>query len=103
MPSGVTAMAPISRNPACATDEYAIIRLTSVWVRPSTAPITMDSVATAHSTPRHSHRVEPKATVNTRRMAPNAATLVQAAMNAVTGVGAPWYTSGVQAWNGPTD
>ena len=36
-------------------------------------------------------------------MPPNAATLVQAAMNAVTGVGAPWYTSGVQVWNGPTE
>src|SRR3954453_21976984 len=33
-------------------------------------------------------------------MAPNAATLVQAAMKAVTGVGAPWYTSGVQEWKG---
>ena len=33
-------------------------------------------------------------------MAPNAATLVQAAMKPVTGVGAPWYTSGVQEWNG---
>ena len=36
-------------------------------------------------------------------MPPNAATFVQAAMNAVTGVGAPWYTSGVQVWNGPTE
>ena len=33
-------------------------------------------------------------------MAPNAATFVAAAINAVTGVGAPWYTSGVHAWNG---
>src|SRR5437764_13601100 len=36
-------------------------------------------------------------------MAPNAATLVHAAMKAVTGVGAPWYTSGVQEWNGIAD
>ena len=33
-------------------------------------------------------------------MAPNAATLVAAAMNAVMGVGAPWYTSGIHEWNG---
>ena len=28
------------------------------------------------------------------------ATFVADAMNAVTGVGAPWYTSGVHMWNG---
>mgnify|MGYP001059674074 CR=1 FL=1 len=33
-------------------------------------------------------------------MIANAAVLVATAMNAVTGVGAPWYTSGVQTWNG---
>ena len=66
------------------------MRLTSVWVSPSTAPITIEAIATTHSTPRHSHTVEPNATVNTRRIAPNAATFVQAAMNAVTEVGAPW-------------
>src|SRR5690606_2852852 len=73
------------------------------WVRPSTAPIAMDTIATAHNTPRHSQLVASNATVSTRRMPPNAATLVHAAMNAVTGVGAPWYTSGVQVWNGPTE
>ena len=62
----------------------------SVWVRPITAPITIETTATAHSTPRHSQRVAPNATCSTRRMAPNAATFVQAPMNAVTGVGAPW-------------
>ena len=35
-----------------------------------------------------------------RSSAANAATLVADAMNAVTGVGAPWYTSGVHMWNG---
>src|SRR3954465_11066261 len=35
-----------------------------------------------------------------RSIAPNAAILVAAAMNAVIGVGAPWYTSGIQEWNG---
>ena len=35
-----------------------------------------------------------------RRNAANAAAFVAEAMNAVTGVGAPWYTSGVHMWNG---
>ena len=35
-----------------------------------------------------------------RRNAANAAAFVADAMNAVTGVGAPWYTSGVHMWNG---
>ena len=66
------------------------MRFTSVWVRPKMAPMAMETIATAHSTPRHSHWVDWKATVSTRRMPPNAATFVHAAMNAVTGVGAPW-------------
>src|ERR1044072_2585405 len=85
----------MSRKPACATDEYAIIRLMSVCVRPSTAPMTIDTIATPHSTPRHSHRVDSRPTDSTRRIPPNAATFVHAAMNAVIGVGEPWYTSGV--------
>ena len=35
-----------------------------------------------------------------RSIAPKAAILVAAAMNAVIGVGAPWYTSGIHEWNG---
>ena len=89
-PSSVIEIAPISRKPACAIDEYAIMRLTSVCVRPSTAPITIEMIATPQSTPRHSQLVEPNATDSTRRIPPNAATFVHAAMNAVTGVGAPW-------------
>jgi hypothetical protein len=33
----------------------------------------------------------------------NAVALVAADMNAVTGVGAPWYTSGVHWWNGAAE
>ena len=43
------------------------------------------------------------ATSRTRISARNAATFVAADMNAVTGVGAPWYTSGVHWWNGTAD
>src|SRR3954466_6391005 len=38
-----------------------------------------------------------------RRMIAKAAALVATAMKVVTGVGAPWYTSGVQVWNGATE
>jgi hypothetical protein len=41
--------------------------------------------------------------VKTRTRAANAATLVATLMNVVTDVGAPWYTSGVQEWNGAAD
>ena len=44
-----------------------------------------------------------RATSNSRRITPKAAALVATAMNAVTGVGAPSYTSGVHWWNGATD
>ncbi len=32
-----------------------------------------------------------------------AAALVPTDMNAVTGIGAPWYTSGVHMWNGAAE
>ena len=37
------------------------------------------------------------------RNAPTAAVLVPVDMNAVTGVGAPWYTSGVHMWKGTAE
>ena len=43
------------------------------------------------------------ATSKKRRKTPSAATLVATAMNAVTGVGAPSYTSGVHWWKGATE
>ncbi|GAB3359011.1 hypothetical protein GCM10027452_24800 [Micromonospora halotolerans] len=62
----------------------------SVWVTASTAPTSMVSTATAPSTGVKSQEAPAKATWKTRSRAPNAATLVQAAMKPVTGVGAPW-------------
>src|SRR3954452_25261907 len=40
------------------------------------------------------------ASTKIRRKTANAAAFVATAMNEVTGVGAPWYTSGVHVWNG---
>ena len=47
-----------------------------------------------------SQRKPPRETYSRRSSAAKAAILTVAAMNAVTGVGAPWYTSGVHWWNG---
>ncbi len=38
-----------------------------------------------------------------RRVTTSAAVFVAADMNAVTDVGAPWYTSGVHMWNGAAE
>ena len=50
----------------------------------------MVRIATIQISGRQSHDAPPNATKNTRSSAPKAAALVPAAMNAVTGVGAPW-------------
>src|SRR5664279_3177770 len=90
-------------KPACATEEYASIRFMSVWVIPMTEPMIMDAAAMIATTGCHVQAIGCSAEKQTRRIAANAATFVQDAMNAVTGVGAPWYTSGVHRWNGPTE
>ena len=48
----------------------------------------------------HASDAPGNASSQTRRNAANAAAFTAAAMNAVTGVGAPSYTSGVHMWNG---
>ncbi len=45
----------------------------------------------------------PAATVNSRMKPTNAPALTPTAMKAVTGVGAPSYTSGAQLWNGTAE
>ena len=67
------------------------MRLMSVWVRPRIAPMIIEAIATDQMIGRQFHDVPLKAMYNTRSSAPNAATFVQEAMNADTGVGAPWF------------
>ena len=55
-------MTPVRMKPACATDEYASIRLTSVWVTAMIAPTTMVRIAIAHITGRQSSRSSGSAT-----------------------------------------
>src|SRR6266516_1316380 len=102
MPSGLVGAAagPISRYPAWAIDEYAGMRLWSVCTTARTAPTSMVSTATAAIAGRQSSTSPPSAPAKTRRKTAKPAALVPAAMKAVTGVGAPWYTSGVHMWKG---
>src|SRR5919198_6015911 len=65
-----------------------------------TLPTTIVTAAMAHTNGFQSQMSGERATSNTRRNAPNAATFVAADMNAVTHVGAPWYASGVHMWKG---
>src|ERR1700730_13174260 len=62
--------------------------------------MTSERIASAPTAGRQSLRNSGKDTWNTRSSAANPATLVADDMKAVTGVGAPWYTSGVHMWNG---
>src|SRR5690554_4011424 len=57
-------------------------------------------MATAQISQLSSHSSGLNGTKRMRSNAAAAAALVAAAMNATTGVGAPWYTSGTQVWNG---
>ena len=72
-------------KPAWAIDEYASIRLTSVWVTASRTPIDIVTAATTYKIGCHSSG----AVIVIRSNAPNAATFVAEAMNAVIGAGAP--------------
>src|SRR5271165_2792920 len=63
----------------------------------------MEMVASAASAGAQLGWAPIRATSKKRRNTPSAATLVVTAMNAVTGVGAPSYTSGVHWWKGATE
>src|SRR2546430_17251791 len=95
MPCWLAAATPTRMNPAWAIEEYASIRFTLVWAMASTLPTTIVTAATPHRKGFQSHASGDRAARNTRRNAPNAATLVPADMNPATLVGAPWLAAGV--------
>ena len=74
--------------------------MTLVWTTASVEPTTSVSTATTQITGCQSSTRLVNPYVITRISAANPATFAADAMNAVTGVGAPWYTSGVHVWNG---
>src|SRR5262245_2456409 len=87
-------------NPAWLIDEYASIRLTSVCTTASTAPTSKVATANAYTYGCQSILLSVNATTKTRSIPAKAAAFTAEAMKATVGVGAPWYTSGTQAWNG---
>ena len=66
-------------------------------------PISIDRIATKTTIWRQSPTSEPSGSTSTRTSSAIAASLGAAAKNAVTGVGAPSYTSGVHIWKGAAD
>ena len=90
MPSAFGEVSPVRMKPACATLEYASIRLMSRCAIARTEPITIESAASAYTSGVQSHVSGCSATSNTRISAKKAATFVAALMYATTGVGAPW-------------
>src|SRR5919108_5601822 len=95
IPLRLVATTAIAMNPACAIDEYASMRLMSVC---ATASTEANAIVTTARTARggcQSQRSSGRETTSTRTSDAKAAAFVPPAMNAVTGVGAPWYASGV--------
>src|SRR2546421_4045609 len=86
-------------------DEYASIRLTLRCGIASTLPTIIVSAASQTTSfcqpcgPRAAHG-SPNPPTRMRTSVANAATFTAAAMNPVTGAGAPSYTSGTHMWNG---
>src|SRR5947209_9075560 len=60
----------------------------------------MVAIASAQMRPYQCDSTPDRLKLNTRTKAANTAALVVTDMKAVTGVGAPSYTSGVHMWNG---
>ena len=86
---------PTNIKPAWLIDEYASMRLTFVCVTARSEPTTMLKSASTQIMGRQSSTRVGNAVKVTRSRAANAAVFPADAINAVTGVGAPWYTSGV--------
>src|SRR5215210_2054930 len=79
------------------------MRLSELWAIAPTLPITIVAMASAASAGAHVATAPGSASSRKRRITPKAAALVATAMKVVTGVGAPWYTSGVHWWKGATE
>src|SRR5258708_37916366 len=82
--------------------EYASIRFTFPCASATTLPPVIVIAARIAKTALQSRPSGPRLPIITRRMAANAAAFGATLMNAVAGVGAPSYASGVHWWNGTT-
>src|SRR5713101_835347 len=88
--------------PVWAMLEYASIRFVFSWTSATMFPAVIVIAASAARTADHSTTSGPMPPTSTRRIAANAAAFGATDMNAVAGVGAPSYASGVHWWNGTT-
>src|SRR5215218_6658184 len=79
------------------------MRFSEDWPIAPTLPTAIVTVASTANAGAHVDARSISPTSNSRSSTPNAAALVATAMNAVTAVGAPSYTSGVHWWNGATE
>src|SRR3954452_19290127 len=102
-PIALFADTAISMKPACEIDEYASMRFTPRWTSAAKLPIASEQTAIAAIATVQRCAFAGNAVTRTRNVTTRAAVFVAAAMNAVTGVGAPSYTSGVHMWNGAAD
>src|SRR2546430_6913624 len=82
--------------------EYESIRLVLPWTSATTLPAVIVTAASSAITTLQSTSSGPSAPTRTGRIAANAAAFGPTDMNAVAGVGAPSYASGVHWWNGTT-
>src|SRR5438445_9963674 len=82
--------------------EYARRRVKLFCISAATFPSVIVAIATIAKVEYQSMLTVPKATMNTRNAAANAAILAPAASNALTVVGAPSKASGIHMWKGTT-
>src|SRR5437763_13352808 len=80
--------------------EYAIRRLMFVWTIATRLPTVIVTNASTPNSTLHSALMPGKALLKMRRITAKPAAFDPTEKNAVAGVAAPWYTSGVQSWKG---
>src|SRR3984893_10279724 len=71
-----------------------------VWTMATRFPTVIVINASTPKSTAHSGLIDGSARLKMRRMTANPAAFEPTEKNAVAGVAAPWYTSGVQSWNG---
>ncbi len=84
-------------------EEYAISRLKLVCPIAASEPSSIEQTETSTINCCHDATRCPNGMPITRRISAIAATFGAVLRNAVTGVGAPSYTSGVHIWNGTAE
>src|SRR5262245_66590819 len=93
----------MSMNPACEIDEYASRRFRSRCASAARLPQASEMQARTATAIVQMSDWSGNAVTRMRKVMISAAVFVAADMNAVTELGAPWYTSGVHMWNGAAE